>query len=46
MSLSQVYPGFKVLIKELQSLGLNVKVLAKREVELKDDEDDPRWRRN
>ena len=31
--------GFKVLIKELQSLGLNVKVLAEEaEVELKDDE--------
>ncbi len=35
--------GFKVLIKELQSLGLNVKVLAEEaEVELKDDEDDVR----
>ncbi|NLY91912.1 MAG: DNA-directed RNA polymerase subunit beta, partial [Firmicutes bacterium] len=35
--------GFKVLIKELQSLGLDVKVLAEEaEVELKDDEDDVR----
>ncbi len=33
--------GFKVLIKELQSLCLDVKVLAEEaEVELKDDEDD------
>ena len=35
--------GFKVLIKELQSLGLDVKVLAEEaEVELKDDDDDVR----
>ena len=35
--------GFKVLIKELQSLSLDVKVLAQEaEVELKDDEDDVR----
>ncbi|HBL36608.1 MAG TPA: DNA-directed RNA polymerase subunit beta [Firmicutes bacterium] len=35
--------GFKVLIKELQSLGLDVKVLAEEaEVELKDDEEDVR----
>src|SRR5690606_38532496 len=35
--------GLKVLIKELQSLGLDVKVLAEEaEVELKDDEDDVR----
>ena len=35
--------GFKVLIKELQSLGLDVRVLAEEaEVELKDDEEDVR----
>jgi DNA-directed RNA polymerase subunit beta len=35
--------GFKVLIKELQSLGLDVKVLAEEaEIELKDDEEDVR----
>ena len=35
--------AFKVLIKELQSLGLDVKVLAEEaEVEMKDDEDDVR----
>lgn len=36
--------SFKVLIKELQSLGLDVKVLSeeKEEIEFKDDEDDVR----
>ena len=36
--------SFKVLIKELQSLGLNVKILSEeeKEVEFKDDEDDVR----
>ena len=36
--------SFKVLIKELQSLGLNVRVLSEedQEVEFKDDDDDVR----